>query len=475
MRKFLFFFFLFVVSLCYTEEVSLRSEFLWNYYNGDFEDAHNLLEKVFPDEVKAAIWDERIHLKEKDLRCTIRKSQEDSFRGMAYLRIGQLEKARNHLDGEDWVSHLGQATLAYWNNRFESVSKHVASMLSLAPQRPEVLFFTATVSSAPEVQIEYFKKYLDVDPDEPVRKTVAEYSIAFLNKAKDLELNVVFLPSDFEKIDSRIRQGRPVMDARINGKKTTLALDTGAGGLSLIDKEWNPKITSDLVMVGLGKQEVVKGTRAVFDELTSGNLTVKNAVGAITPRMRSQGVDGVVGTILFSNYAILLPLKSKKQDLTLFVPSDEDPLQFLEKRGIKFSNKVTLPFLLVNRMIMLKGRIKKSDAQMDILLDTGAYATVLSASAARQFTFVNNVLSLRMQRQSRIVGIAGKPEKTLISENVDIQIGPLKKEYKRVIGVNMAEICESMELEVDAILGRDFLKDYALLIDYHNNKVTFLN
>jgi hypothetical protein len=58
---------------------------------------------------------------------------------------------------------------------------------------------------------------------------------------------------------------------------------------------------------------------------------------------------------------------------------------------------------------------------------------------------------------------------------VDVEVGSLRKSYNRMVAINLAQISEVLDLEVDMILGQDFLNGYTLLIDYKNNLVTFLS
>src|SRR5262249_23786785 len=288
-------------------------------------------------------------------------------------------------------------------------------------------------------------------------------------KTEGMQLNVTTLSSSPQKIDSQFKDGRPVLKGVLNQKeKLNLLLDTGAGGLTLEKKDWQPKITSDLILTGFGKSQVTKAVRAVFDELTTSGVVVKNPVAAISPSFQSLGINGVAPTALFSNYLILLPLKDG--EVVLFLPRNEDALQTIEKAGYHFSSAITLPFQLVNRMIVLKGRIKKSGEDMDILLDTGAQQSILSAATAHEFARIN-IDSIR--NGASVSGVGGAT-KALVAENVDFSMGEMKGSFERVLAMNLADISETLELEIDMILGRDFLNGYTLLIDYPHGKVTFL-
>src|SRR5262249_55258037 len=119
---------------------------------------------------------------------------------------------------------------------------------------------------------------------------------------------------------------------------------------------------------------------------------------------------------------------------------------------------------------VLKGRIKKSGEDMDILLDTGAQQSILSAATAREFARIN-IDSMR--NHASLTGVGGSTN-ALVAENVDFAMGEIKGSFQRVLAINLSDISEALELEIDMILGRDFLNGYTLLIDYPHSKVTFL-
>jgi hypothetical protein len=226
-----------------------------------------------------------------------------------------------------------------------------------------------------------------------------------------------------------------------------------------------------VLLFGLGKSQSTRSSRVVLDYFSAGNFSLKNAVASVSSTFAGEGVQGIAGTSLFSNYLILVPMKAG-QDVTLFVPCEEEPQACIEKSGFHFSTSNTFPFHLVNKLIVIKGRIKKSDENMDILIDTGASTSMISTSAAKHWTHINYSQSRQMGQD--LIGLTGKAEKTLLAENVEVQIGPLSKTYNKMLAVNLAESNEAMQLDLDLILGRDFLNGYSLLIDYRHNQITFL-
>ena len=471
MRKFAFVFLL-LTAVCYTAEQSVRSEFLFSYHSGDYEKAHSLLASTIQDPVSKRVWEERIHLQSDSLPpCDYAFTENKAARGMALLRIGKIQEAKAAF-GDDWLSLLGLANLAWWQNDRNTARQYAQQALALEPENPNVIYVAGDYAPNTALSIELFTKFLGFTTEDPLQRQTAEYSIEFMKKTAGMQLNVPAIPSDFETVESQFKNERLLIKTKINAKqKVTLMLDTGAGGLILADEQWDPKLQTDMLLFGLGKTEAAKSTRIVLDQLSASNFSMKNAVGSISYAFRADGFKGIAGTSLFSNYLIFVPLKSGK-DMILMNPCEKDALSCLEKRGLHFSSHITFPFQLVNKLIIVKGRIKNSPEDMDILIDTGATNSLISISAAKRWTHVNYALSRKMTND--VVGVAGKADQTLLAESVKVEFGPLSKTFNQMAAVNLAATNEAMQLELDFILGRDFLNGYSLLIDYPNLQITFL-
>lgn len=460
------FFVLLLASLANSEQ-DTRSRFLHDYYAGDYDSAHRLLTSAISDPAWIQVWENRIHDHKAYAGCAAFDSASASSRAMAHLRIGDFAEAQAQF-GDDRLSLLGMATLRDWQGDSEGAQKAIKAALALSPDDPDALFLAGNLAPSEEEAIDWLTRYLKHPGDDPLKLASAGDAIDFLTKTKGMKLNVAALdphPGDF---DTQYTDGHLFIHGAVNHKqKVKLLVDTGASGLSLLDREWEPKITSTLRMVGLGKQAVSAGKILVLDQFNAGPFSLENPVVAVSPAFQASGFDGITGSIVFSDYTILAPLKSGEKFRLL---SSSDP----ETNGLHFKKKVTLPFFQVNKMIILKGRINHSGEEMDFLLDTGAQQSVLSVAAARAFAHINYHSTLYNQQQTNLRGLGGVVESPLVVEVVDVKLGPLSREFKRIPSVNLSDISEALELELDMILGQDFLAGYTLLIDYKNNQVTFL-
>lgn len=461
---------IFLTSLTFSATEDSKKTFLQLYYSGKYVEAHALLSKVNPQSRK--VWEERLHIHEEISDCNFQSS--DSARAAALLRIGLIDQAKSNFR-EDWLSFLGRAKLAGWNNDISGARAYLNKAMQLRGEDPDLLFYAGLYASNNEEAVTHFQKYLKSNAIDALKRNSARQTIEFIQKTKGLDLNQSNLSSSIETIDANFNDRRLTIRAKIDeNNEVVLLMDTGAAGLSLKDRNWKARRTTDLAMIGLGAKQRTRAALVVFDEFTAGRFRMKNPVAAVSRSLEASGIDGIAGAIMFSRYSIVLPLRSDS-DILLSSMDSNELLAHLERSGFQFKQKVTLPFYQVGKMIILKGAIKKSDGEMDILLDTGAQASILSAAAAREHVRINYPKTFREKRKTYLMGIGGKIQNLIHVENVDIEVGSLRKSFNRMVALNLSQISEALELEVDLILGQDFLNGYTLLIDYRNNLVTFLS
>lgn len=450
-----------------------RSSFLKSYYSGNYDTAHEYLDDAFSDPIARRVWESRLHHQSELTGCDYDQSLNPGAEAMAMLRIGKLQDARKMFQ-KDWLSLLGMATISRWENNPQAAKNLLVHALERNPDRAELLFAAAEVAASSESAVEYFVRFLNQKSEDPYKRTAARQSVDFIQKTKKMSLNVASLSSPAETLDSEYDHGRLMLEGRVDQEESLKFLvDTGAAGMALPNKEWSPKVISSLVMLGLGKQSTTPGSLVVFDRFASGSFQMGNVVAAIRRSTHDSEADGILGSILFRNYQLLLPLRSDQQMMVFSMDHDES-LKYIMANDKKYSRHVTFPFYQVNKMIILKGRIRDSERDMDILLDTGAQKSLISMATAKKHARIDYVRSKSARRRTPLSGLGGRINDLYVAVNVEVELGPLRKSFNKMPSLILADISEALELEVDLILGQDFLKGYSLLIDYDKNRVTFL-
>ena len=453
--------------------VDLRNEFLTQYYAGDYEKAHLLLNQAISDIVQRQIWESRIHLQENISSCNAAAERNGSIDSFAYLSIGKFEEAQKHYS-EDWISSWAKATYANWNADVQAARQHIQHALTLRPDYPDLHFFAGDVAETPAKTIEFFEQFMKMESADPVKRNIADFSIQLLKKTAGIQLNLVRWEPGVQEIKTDYESTGVVIRGTVNSKeKMKLVLDTGAGnGLVFEKRDWTPQVVNDVVLLGLGKKQITHSKRIVLDHFETGKFTIENPLATQNDSMPFSDMDGLIGSAVFGTHRILLPVKSGKN--VILLPYDTDPDQYFASNGMKWKKKLTVPFYVVNKLMILKGRIKKSPQELDIMLDTGADTSLVSIAAAKKYASINYPLSLQMRSETKVSGVGGKADNLLIAENVEVGIGEFSKNFNNLLAINFAESSEALGLEIDALLGRDFLYGFTLLIDYRNRLVTFL-
>jgi len=462
------------VELAFPAGEDPRSEFLQAYYKADYAAAHSLLNEVFQDPVTREIWESRIHLQEPIATCSSYDPGKESAHAMAYVRIGNFEKAKQHFT-DDWLSCWGAATLSFWRHDLQTARQKIQEALILLPERPELLFFAGDVAGNQQQTIDCFTKFLAVPSEDAVKRSVAEFSIEFLKKTAGIDVNHVTVQPGIQELDTDYNYSTGItIRAQVDTeKKLRLMVDTGAAsGMVLEKRNWKPQAEAETVMLGLGKKQISNTKRLVLGELIAGPFTIRNPVAASSGSMPHPDIQGLIGSALFSTHKIVLPVRSGKK--MVLIPYDQDPFEYFQQNKMKFSKQETVPFSMINKLILIKGRIEKSDPDMDILLDTGSDVSLISVALARKEELINYPFSLQMRKQMSIKGVGGTADNLLIAENVEVSIAGISKSFNRMLAVNFAETSEALDLELDLLLGRDFLQGYTLLIDYKNLQLSFL-
>ncbi len=472
MKKFFCLLLFFVFLTCSATE-DKRKAFQHYYYSGKYTEAHAILQQAFTEPLTRQIWEERLHLQEDFPGCTETGSN-PSARATAMLRIGLIENAKQEFT-TDWLSFLGRATIAGWQNDFQMARNYLRQAIRLHPDDSDLLYYAGTFADNDAESLDFFQRYLKSKSVDSTKKSSAKQRVEFIKKTQGVRLNLSNIPTPVETIESEFNDKRLLINAKIDKQNdVVLLLDTGAAGLSLKDRNWKARNATDFAMIGLGSKQRARGALVVFDHFSAGRFQVENPVAAISKALNGSGIDGIAGSIIFSQFNMVLPM-SNDADVILSSLDSKDLLAHLESKGTHYERKVTLPFYQVGKMIILKGQIKKSDKEMDMLLDTGAQTSIVSAAAARRYVHINYPKTFREKGKVRLSGIGGGIDNIIHLDNVDIEIGPLKKSFNRMVALNLAQISETLDLEVDLILGQDFLRGYTLLLDYKNNEVTFLS
>lgn len=108
------------------------------------------------------------------------------------------------------------------------------------------------------------------------------------------------------------------LDVHFNGKSARLEVDTGAGGLyisrAVAERAGlKPEVKSE--MSGIGNKGAQSGYTAYADSIRIGNLEFRDCLVDVSDRRDIVGVDGLIGTDVFSSFLVTLDFPWRKMTL----------------------------------------------------------------------------------------------------------------------------------------------------------------
>jgi hypothetical protein len=119
----------------------------------------------------------------------------------------------------------------------------------------------------------------------------------------------------------------------------------------------------------------------------------------------------------------------------------------------------------VNQWINVEAQ-NKSKLKL-FILDTGAWATSITPTAAREVTKV------RGDDSYEIHGISGKVEKVYAADDITFTFAGISQRIAGVPSFDLSSVSKSEELEISGFLGARTLQQVTIHIDYRDGLVKF--
>ena len=257
------------------------------------------------------------------------------------------------------------------------------------------------------------------------------------------------------------------MPIQVNGVKTMLELDTGAGGILINEKtaaRAGVRKLAPYQVSGLGNQGPVEGYLGYAEHINIGDLDFKNCLVEVTPQSEGQS-DGLIGTDVFARFLVTIAFSSGRLELS--------PLPGPAWDGVTAVDRYTGPelkgFAQVFRFghwMMIPTKVS-DDSEGLFLIDTGAVRTLVSTNLAP------NLTSVRDNDRVRIKGLAGNVRKVYSADDLTLEFATFRQKNLDVITVDLSKESRHMGVEVSGILGFSVLRMFNLTLDYRDGMVKF--
>lgn len=505
-------------------------EALESYRKGFFEQAiakYNEVLKADPQSSEAAAGIVRCYLKQ------------DKVHEAAEILKKALDAKPSDLDLK-----VAQGELFFRQGKISDAEKLFVEVVNSGHRAPRAYLGIARISSAiamyarehnmivraheidpsdPEIQKEWMYtlsraeriKFLDSYLAEPnaddadARRSLGEY-LEFLKAAQARPQGTCQLTSDVTSTETDLLPflsdsqhlrgfGLPVI---VNGKKSKLLFDTGAGGITinrnLANKAGLQRI-SDIHVGGVGDKGDLRGYIAYADSIRIGNLEFHHCPIEVVDKRSVVEDEGLIGATVFSKYLIEidfpkwklrlseLPRRpgeassktslltgedegdadsdSKTSSDTHKAPENPPPPKYFDRYIAPEMASYTRVFRF-GHMLLVPTKINDVPGKL-FLIDSGAFNNTITPDAAREVTKVHG------SDDYMVKGVSGSVKKVYETGEVNLEFGHLRQKMEDMVAFDLSNISRDVGTEISGTLGFAMLNLLTIRLDYRDALVTF--
>jgi hypothetical protein len=402
--------------------------------------------------------------------------------------------------------YLLRSRILRLSSMYASESKALALAHQLSPSDPEIN--NAWSRTVPLAQhIEEQKKILAATDTKDEAHDRAEKYLAFLemqekgtncsvtSSISSAEIPIVAIWSDEKEVcDSHGRCGTMPKHIQawglhvfLNNREASLEVDTGASGLLInraVAERAGLKTAARTQLWGIGDEGAQGGFIAQVDAIKIGSLEFHNCTVTVTDRKDVLGIDGLIGTDVFSNYLVTLdypvnkmflaPLPQRSNDnaspASLNTDSGEQGASASkagpQDRYIDPSMKGYVPFFRVGHEIIIPVALNHKVEHL-FMVDTGNFSSSISPEAAREVTKVKGGEPVTVR------GLSGNVAKVSSGDAVLFQFAGIQQQNNDLISYDTSHLTRYAGLEISGFLGSTILNELTMSIDYRDGMIKF--
>ena len=496
---------------------------------GDFDGALEKYQKLLQERPKspdAYAGLTRVYLQKKDVAQayeTVTKALQvtDSWPvrvalGEVYFRQGKISDAEKEWVGVINSGHpsarafLGLARVRWAISKNKSAKAMIDKAYALDPKDPDIAKDWVNTLGRRE-QIKNLENYLaTIGNDGPDRASAqrdldslkaslaSDHSCTLVSKVASTETPLVRMLIDPEHVRG---VGLSVL---VNGEKSRLLLDTGAGGILLnrgMAERTGVTKLAETRIGGIGDKGDKPGYVALARSLRIGDLEFRNCPVQVVETRSVVGEDGLIGADVFRHFLVDIDFPMEKlrllelpkrpdengQEVSLNVGeeggSDETPDEQTtaspektapqqpkhsgpEDRYIAPEMRSYTPVYRFGHDLLVPTKVGDTPPKL-FLIDTGSIDNQISFDVAREVTKVG--------RESHAVlkGLSGSVSKVYNANKVVLQFGHLRQENQDMLAFDLTSISDNTGTEVSGILGFTLLRLLEVKIDYRDGVVDF--
>jgi tetratricopeptide (TPR) repeat protein len=345
--------------------------------------------------------------------------------------------------------------------------------------------------------------------DADTRRNLSEY-LEMLKARQAAPRDACRLVSDVTATETELLQllsdpfhlrgmGLPVT---INGQKSKLLLDTGAGGITINRKlaaRAGVQRLASIRIGGIGDKGEAQGYAAYADSIRIGNLEFRNCPVEVFDRRSVVEEEGLIGADVFDQFLIEIDFPNYKLKLSQLparpgetrakpsLAADEDepgaesdpkpaasaasganpaPAPRYFDRYISPEMNSYARVLRFSHMLLVPTKINDVPDKL-FLIDSGAWNNMITPEAAREVTKV------RGDSDMIVRGLSGAVEKVYETGTVVLEFGGLRQKNEDMTAFDLSHISRDVGTEVSGTLGFAMLNLLKIKLDYRDALVRF--
>lgn len=102
------------------------------------------------------------------------------------------------------------------------------------------------------------------------------------------------------------------------------------------------------------------------------------------------------------------------------------------------------------------------------MIDSGAFANILSTRAAQKVTQV------KVDASTQVSGMSGSVGKVYRAEKANLRFGDYSQQNDDIVALDLSSISRNAQTEVSGILGFELLGGLEIKIDYRDGLIDFI-
>jgi tetratricopeptide (TPR) repeat protein len=288
----------------------------------------------------------------------------------------------------------------------------------------------------------------------------------------------------------------------INGQKSKLLLDTGAGGITVNRKlaaRAGVQRLADVRIGGIGDKGDAKGYAAYAGSIRIGSLEFRDCPVDVIDKRSVTDEEGLIGADVFQRFLIEIDFPGRKLRLSQLperpgepqvkpsLATDEDdsgsesdpnspggtgngrnpapvPKHFDRYIAPEMSSYARV--YRFSHMLLVPTKINNAPGKL-FLIDSGAWNNMITPDAAREVTKVHG------DSDTMIKGLSGSVKKVYETGTVVLEFGSLRQINEDMVAFDLSNFSRDVGTEVSGTLGFAMLNLLKLKLDYRDALVKF--